>query len=84
MEKEYIKFIGVRKQRWRCPECGRAAPDDFCVVHGDVEPLDLTESAEAQLMATEIIKEEDKNVRFEKVKTDHGFHYRAIRQIQNV
>jgi len=40
----------------RCPKCGRAAPDSFCIVHGDVKAIDLTESKKAQKMTREIIK----------------------------
>ena len=53
-----VIFAGKKKHRLRCPICGRAAPDNFCMVHGDVKSLDLTTSAKAQeltrgLMAAE-------------------------------
>jgi hypothetical protein len=43
-----VSFAGKKKHRMRCPICGRAAPEDFCMVHGDVKSLDLTTSAKAQ------------------------------------
>jgi hypothetical protein len=37
---------GVLKHRWRCPYCYRNASEGFCMVHGDVDPLDITQQPE--------------------------------------
>ncbi|MFH1741327.1 MAG: hypothetical protein ABIH23_20170 [bacterium] len=44
---EYVTIRGRRKHRMRCPKCGRAAPDDFCMVHGDVKAVDVKRSKKA-------------------------------------
>ena len=80
---EYIVYLGVKKQRWRCPKCGRSAPDNLCEVHGDLdEVLDLAESAEAKRMVREIITEEERNIKLERVVTVHGFHYIFVRRYE--
>lgn len=52
----YVMFKGVKKYRMRCPICGRAAPDNFCIVHLDVKALDLETSKKAQKLTSEIMK----------------------------
>jgi len=47
---EKVRIHGVLKTRYRCPICYRAAPDNLCVVHGDVKAIDL-------LAADESVKE---------------------------
>ena len=54
----YVMFKGVKKHRMRCPEWGRAAPEDFCIVHGDVKALDLETSKKAQELTKEFLREE--------------------------
>lgn len=41
--REKIDVFGVEKSRWRCPECNRAFIYGHCVVHGELEPVDLKE-----------------------------------------
>ena len=53
---KYVIFLGIRKYRMRCPQCGRAAPDEFCIVHGDIKAVDLTEDLKVQDKVKEIIK----------------------------
>lgn len=79
---EYVTFRGVRKQRFRCPKCGRTAPDDVCEVHGEVEGLDLTESVTSQFMVTEIIQKEEESVRRERVDVEHGYYFKAVREYE--
>lgn len=55
-EEEIIIFEGKRKHKMRCPKCGRAAPSNFCMVHGDVEALDLETSEKAQQLTRELLK----------------------------
>lgn len=43
--REKVKVNGYLKHKWRCPKCGRAAPEDFCIVHGDVNAVDITKNA---------------------------------------
>jgi len=43
--KQKVKVNGYTKYKWRCPKCGRAAPEDFCIVHGDVNAVDITKDA---------------------------------------
>ena len=47
---EKVKIHGILKTRYRCPICYRAAPGNFCMVHSDVEAIDL-------LVADEPVKE---------------------------
>ena len=54
----YVMFKGVMKHRMRCPECGRAAQDNFCIVHSDVKALDLETSKKAQELTTKFLKSE--------------------------
>ena len=54
----YVTFKGVKKHRMRCPVCGRAAPDDFCMVHGDVKSIDLETSEKARSLTRGFMKAE--------------------------
>ena len=47
---EKVEIHGILKTRYRCPVCYRAAPGNFCMVHSDVESIDL-------LAADEPVKE---------------------------
>jgi len=47
---EKVRIHGILKTRYRCPICYRSAPENFCVVHSDVEAIDL-------LAADEPVKE---------------------------
>ena len=53
---EFVMFLGIQKYRMRCPRCGRAAPDEFCIVHGDIKAVDLTKNLRVQDMVKQIIK----------------------------
>jgi hypothetical protein len=45
-ETDTVLVHGVLKHRWRCPYCYRNASAGFCMVHGDVDPLDITQQPE--------------------------------------
>ena len=51
--REKVKINGYSKHKWRCPKCGRAAPEDFCIVHGDVTAVDITKNAKIRKMGLE-------------------------------
>jgi len=38
---EKVNVHGLKKTRWRCPECGRATRGGWCDLHGEVKPTDL-------------------------------------------
>ncbi|MGB7002735.1 MAG: hypothetical protein WBE22_12175, partial [Halobacteriota archaeon] len=62
---EKVKIHGILKTRYRCPVCYRAAPDNFCMVHSDVESIDL-------LAADEPIKDAVIDLTFlDLFKTEH-------------
>ena len=66
----YVMFKGVRKHRLRCPICGRSAHENFCIVHSDVQALDLETSKKAQKLVTENLKyQKEHEKKIKKVKT---------------
>ena len=52
---EFVYVLGYKEFRYRCPECGRSVPDDYCVVHSDVESVDITKDAKVMLMVQDTI-----------------------------
>jgi len=55
-KQEQIWIEGYLKERWRCPMCGRAAPEDFCIVHSDVNAVDILKNERIQVMVLEEAK----------------------------
>jgi len=53
IKQEQVWIDGVLKHQWRCPKCGRAAPDDFCIVHGDVNAVDILKDEKIRQIALE-------------------------------
>ena len=53
IKQEQVWIGDVLKYQWRCPECGRAAPDDFCMVHGDVKAVDILKDEKIRQMVLE-------------------------------
>lgn len=54
-KKEYTDLNGMKVGRWRCPEDKRGvSKEGYCAVHGQVEPIDIKKSEDAQEMAYDI------------------------------
>ena len=76
--KEKVKVKGYSKHKWRCPKCGRAAPEDFCIVHGDVNAVDITKSVKLRKLGlsystrTEKETKQNKTKKQTKLKTKRG------------
>jgi len=64
----YVMFKGIKKHRMRCPKCGRAALDGFCIVHSEVKALDLELSKKAQKMVEENIQSHKERLAKQKKK----------------
>ena len=65
---ENVKVNGYTKHKWRCPKCGRAAPDDFCIVHGDVIGVDITKNADMRTLGLEYSTKTEKEKKAKKKK----------------
>ncbi len=49
---EKVSIFGVRKKRWRCPECKRGLIDGHCVVHGILNPEDILKYSKEEKLGT--------------------------------
>ena len=59
-KREQVWIEGYLKERWRCPICGRAAPGDFCVVHSDVDAVDILADKRVREMVLEVAPQHGK------------------------
>ena len=59
-KREQVWIDGYLKERWRCPICGRAAPGDFCIVHSDVDAVDILEDKRIREMVLEVAPQHGK------------------------
>lgn len=75
IKQEQVWIEGVLKHQWRCPKCGRAAPDDFCMVHGDVNAVDILKDEKIRQIALE-------NTPSKRGLEEHVLEYLAVKGAQ--